>query len=349
MEINLYFRKKVRFASFFLFILVLWAGCQSDEPETVLRGYTMGTTYSIRIPGTITVSESFLKTAVDSILSEINHQMSAWDSTSDLTRINRTQDLSWHPIPVEFAEVLNLSNHLSDLTEGAFDITVGPLIELWGFHRPIKPEYWNPPSPQAIDSTLRHVGYRLLQVKGNRIQKFDPNVVIDVNAIAKGYGVDAIAEWLDHIPVENYMVEIGGEVRCRGKNKRNSSWAIGIDNPTFGSRPGERFHTIVALPDGALATSGDYRNFISYQGKTYSHTIDPHTGYPSQWKVGSASVFAPACALADGLATALLVLSPEKGLALINQLDGVEALLIVRTETGFIDKRSDGFAELENP
>ena len=194
-----------------------------------------------------------------------------------------------------------------------------------------------------INAILPTIGFENIELKDNTVRKLNPNIQIDVNAIAKGYGVDAVFELLKSLGYTNILIEIGGEVRCLGTNHKGELWKIGIDKPLLDIIPGTELHTIISLDNNALATSGDYRNYIEYDGKIYSHTINPITGYPTQYQVASASVIAPSCIFADALATALMI-KGESGIDLIDSLENVEAMIILRTtENDLIYVVSEGW------
>jgi len=219
-----------------------------------------------------------------------------------------------------------------------------PLVTLWGFRYSEKDHDWQPPSQQKIDSVLSHIGSQYFELDINKFRKLKPTLQIDVNAIAKGYGVDAIANLLNSNSFANYLVEIGGEIRCSGKNQQDNLWSIGIDSPALNSMPGVSLYSIVGLSNTSMATSGDYRNYTIYKDELYSHVINPQTGYPTKSVVSSATVITPTCMMADGLATMLLVMEPEAGIRFINALEDSEGLLIVRnSDSTFSELKSEGF------
>lgn len=310
---------------------LLLFGCGQRGRELALAGRTMGTTYSVKLafPGERVPNGTILQANIDAVLAEVNRQMSVWDSTSEISAFNRLADDSPFPVSSGFAQVMAKSLEVARLTDGAFDVTVAPLVDLWGFGAG-RARALEPPSAEEIRAALERVGYRKLKLHGKQLVKTDPALQLDLSAIAKGYGVDAVALWLAGQGFTDFMVEIGGEVYCRGRNAAGRPWRIGIDTPRLGALPGRQLQAVVALSDRALATSGDYRNYFEYGGKLYSHVVDPRSGYPVETQVASASVLAPSCMEADALATALMVMGAELGLELIEKLDGVEALLIIR-------------------
>lgn len=308
----------------------------------------MGTTYTIQVivPRGLNFSTQACLTGIDSVLESINRQLSTYKKNSEISLFNQQQTTDEMVISEDFRRVVEEAREISILTDGAFDITVMPLVELWGFHRHDWAQEWAPPQPGLIAETKKAVGYQFIRLEGSRLAKINPAIHLDVNAIAKGYGVDAVYNYLRTLGIADCMVEIGGEVRCSGENLEARPWLIGVDTPEWGSAPGDELKVIVELSRQAMATSGDYRNFIEYQGTVYSHTIDPRTGYPARSGVASATVMAPTCMEADALATALMVLTPADGIQLIESLPGAEAFVMIRQQTGDFELiQSEGFSK----
>ncbi|MFH1852011.1 MAG: FAD:protein FMN transferase [Candidatus Neomarinimicrobiota bacterium] len=342
-----YFRRKALASAGFPFLLIgtiFFTACEKPARELALAGRTMGTTYSIKLVYRGPAPDAgVIQRGVDSLLATVNSQMSTWDPNSEISRFNRLTTDELFPISDEFDRVIDQSLAIAKLTDGAFDITVGPLIDLWGFGAGAKRGKTDPPRQEEIVATLDRIGYRKIGIRHQSLVKLNPNIHLDLSAIAKGYGVDAVSDWLAARGFVNYLVEIGGEVYCRGLNLYSAPWQIGIDTPNLDAFPGERLQAIADLSDMGMATSGDYRNYFLYEGKLYSHIIDPRTGYPVETSVASATVVAPRCMDADGYATSLLVLGEHQGLALIESLAGVEALLIIREgENRFRTVKSSG-------
>ena len=311
------------------------------------RGQTMGTTYSIRIgpPGLPTERLASLQSAVEERLDRINHLMSTWDPESEISRFN--SKLSTNPIPVdaEFAHVVETALTTARQSGGAFDPTVVPLLEAWGFGPESAPDA-PPPNLKQQQHLLRKIGFQKLSViDGPALMKTEADVQLDLGAVAKGYGVDSVFELLLEHGHSNVLVEIGGEVRALGPGLNGTGWRIGIDRPRPEVMPGEDLIAVVTLTKGALATSGDYRNYrLSDTGELQSHIMDPRTGQPAHHQLGSVSVYAPTCIRADALATALFVLGDVEGPAWIEQIDPAEALFLKRSATGAIEPiASSGF------
>lgn len=315
-----------------LILLIILSGCSRNPSELAIIGRTMGTTYLVKlvVEKGLTPDQVVIKTAIDSLLSEINHQMSNWDPNSEISIFNRLNTEQPFTVSQNFIKVVKHALEVSHLTAGAFDITVGPLIDLWGFGAGANVDHFDPPEPEEISATLNRIGYRKIGVHRAQLIKHDPAVSIDLSAIAKGYGVDVVSNWLQTEGFTDFLVEIGGEVYCKGSNRSKLPWQIGIDNPLLDAIPGRDLMAIVDLSDRAMATSGDYRNYFEYDGQLFSHVVDPRTGYPVETAVASVTVVAPTCIAADALATSLLVMGVNLGLELIESLEDVEALLILR-------------------
>jgi thiamine biosynthesis lipoprotein len=227
---------------------------------------------------------------------------------------------------------------INRVTDGALDVTVGPLVNLWGFGPEGRPD--KVPSATELEQRRNWTGIDKLAVEGNALVKRIPELYVDLSSIAKGYGVDEIAHYLQSQHVKNYMVDIGGEVRTRGHNGEKKPWRIAIERPTAG---GEQQALLVIEPgEMAMATSGDYRNYFEQDGVRYSHTIDPLTGKPIRHNLVSITVISPLCMTADGLSTGLNVMGPERGMALANLL-GIPVFMIVKTAKGFEERYSDAF------
>lgn len=334
-----------------LTLLVSSCGPAKEKREDQsFSGRTMGTTYSIHcFPCQVE------KKDIDSLLVDVNLAVSTYIDTSLISLINSSRD-SLIEIDTKgvlgqyFIDNLELSLEIFDLTSGAFDPTVMPLVNLWGFGFADRDRSTYPDSAK-VDSVMSFVGmnyFGLLRTeKGLFISKSHPLAALDFSAVAKGYGVDVVCEYLQDRGCPNYMVEIGGEVRCMGNSPRNDNWRIGINVP----RPGAGTREITLLTpvvNRALATSGNYRNFYKVEGRKVSHSINPGTGYPEINSLLSASIITETCARADALATSCMILGLERAKELIDRLDGVEAYLIFGDQSGdFRAWQSAGFPESE--
>ena len=317
-----------------IFILLLWCISCSNQPSQIeLSGFTMGTTYNIKIiPGKDNIlSTKLIKQNIDSVLISVNYQMSTYLFDSEITQFNNHESTTSFTVSNDFSLVVERALHWSKLTDGAFDITIVPLLYLWGFGPGQASELGDIfPEEHAVQKRRTHVGYEKLTTNKYYLQKKDPFIKIDLNAIAKGFGVDAVYSFLESIGMNNIMVEIGGEVRTKGENRKNEPWMIAVETPDLESAGSKTISWALPLESKAMATSGDYRNYYEIDGIRYSHEIDPRTGYPAQTGVASATVVATNCMDADALATALIIMGAESGLQFIEKLDGVEAFLILR-------------------
>ena len=307
--------------------LVLTAGCDRDAGRAVLAlsGSTMGTSYSVQVADPPpSIDGAALQRRIDALLADVNGLMSTYQPDSELSRFNSSRSTDWFPVSAELARVVDQAQAVNAASNGAFDVTVGPLVNLWGFGPDLKADQL--PTQPEIDAALANTGHDKLQVRLDppALRKALPDLYVDLSAIAKGYGVDRVAELLAGEGIANALVEIGGELNGRGHNGRGEPWRIAVERPDPGARSVFR---VVPLRDMGMATSGDYRNFFTLDGKRYSHTIDPTTGRPVVHSLASVTVLAESSMQADAWATALLVLGPELGFDLA-QARGMAALLI---------------------
>ncbi|OOF51180.1 thiamine biosynthesis protein ApbE [Rodentibacter genomosp. 1] len=324
------------------------AACKKDAEVITLSGKTMGTTYHIKYIDDGSVSENSQKTheQIEHILKDVNAKMSTYIKGSELSRFNQNTQVNT-PVEIssDFAKVLAEAVRLHQVTEGALDVTVGPVVNLWGFGPEKRPE--RQPTLEQLAERQAWVGIDkiTLDMSGNipTLSKSVPQVYIDLSSIAKGFGVDQVAEKLEQVNVQNYMVEIGGEIRAKGKNAEGKPWQIAIEKPNM---TGERaVENVIGLNNMAMATSGDYRIYFEENGQRFAHEIDPKTGYPIQHHLASITVLAPTSMTADGLSTGLFVLGEDKALEVAEKND-LAIYLIIKTEKGFETKMSSAFKKL---
>jgi thiamine biosynthesis lipoprotein len=269
------------------------------------------------------------KKEIEAILADIDTSMSTYNKQSVISRINNNQD----KVKVDryFKEVFEAAMKISKKTDGAFDITVGPLVNAWGFGQGEIRQI----DSAIVDSIKEFVGYEKVRLKNGEIYKDDKRLKLNMNAIAQGYTVDVLAEFLDEKGIKNYLVEVGGEVRTKGISPSGRKWRIGIDKPVDSNYvAGQNLQAIVEIQNRALATSGNYRNFYIKDGVKYAHTIDPISGYPVTHKLLSASVFASDCVTADAYATAFMVMGKKKSQKLVERLKNIDAYFIYSDEEG---------------
>lgn len=315
-----------------LFVSIWWyrnsKGAQEKGDAELYKmsitGEAQGTTYQIKYLFNKNVS---FKKPIDSILGLIDQSMSLWVKESEINRFNAGTQLKFE-LPY-FYPVLKKSKEIYTATEGSFDPTVMPLVKAWGFG-PDKAEF---PRDRTIDSLLQFVNFDSIYFDSVSICKLKKGMQIDFNAIAQGYSADLLGEFLESQGIKNYMVELGGEVRCRGTNQEGAIWSIGISNPMF-EEDGKALQAAVRLKDRSLATSGNYRKFYEKDGVKYSHTISPITGYPVAHTLLSASVFAPDAMTADGYATAFMVMGTDKAIEFSNKNPEMDVFLIYSDENG---------------
>ncbi len=324
-------------------ILSLLVGCGMKK-EVLISGRTMGTFYHIKVIAGYFENLAGLRESIEKRLVEINQSMSTFRPDSEISRFNKMPETETIAVSADFLKVLKTAEKIYTLSGGAWDGTVKPLVNLWGFGsaRPVK----TAPDKAEIEKRLKSIGFNHIRIlDSGRIGKQIPGVTLDLASIAKGFGVDAIAAVVRQKGYRDFLVEIGGEVVAAGVRKDGRPWVVGINRPTPEGAVNAVYRA-VSLTNGALATSGDYRNFFELDGIRYSHVVDPRTGYPVSNRVASVSVVAPDCTLADGLATALMVMGPEKGVRLVNRLKNVECLIIVPAQDGqFTDYASAGFPQ----
>jgi thiamine biosynthesis lipoprotein len=294
----------------------------------------MGTSYTVKVllrEGDEAAAR--LAVMIENVLADVNDAMSTYIDTSEVMLFNR-RGVGEFQASRDLLDVVDEAQRVARMSGGAFDITVGPLVDAWGFG---PRGAVDPPSDETIGALLSTTGFEHISVdRGTGVLiKGSADVEIDLSAIAKGFAVDRVSRALIEDGRENFMVEVGGEVRTKGRNADRKVWRIGIERPEDGGRS---VYTVVPLADLALATSGDYRNFAIRDGVRYSHTIDPRVGRPIAHNLASVSVIHASCMTADALATALEVLGPAEGMALAES-HGIPALFLVRLEEGQFEER----------
>ena len=328
--------KSILSFSVLLLILILTISCSSEDQIYLFRGETMGTTYSVKIVAS-NIDKENIQIQIDELLKEVNLVFSTYIENSELSKINKHQKNSSIQITPVMRDLLLLSKKIYIESNGFYDPTVGPLVNLWGFGPSGKR---NKPSKKEVQSALRNVGLDKVSVSENSLSKKKSEIYLDFSSIAKGQGVDDVGLVLESRGFKNYLVEIGGEVRARGKKPDGSFWSIGIEKPSQGT--GESIQKVIQLKDQSIATSGSYRNYLKYGDVTFSHTINPKTGYPVSHKLVSVSVIHKSCANADAWATALMALGPDKGLVIASAL-GLNAYFLVKEGQAFKEVSSENW------
>jgi len=263
-----------------------------------------------------------LEKEVLAVLDSVDASMSLFNARSTLSLINANASSTADPL---LLEVLQLSQAVSNETDGAFDVTVAPLVNLWGFGTPHRQTV----RTEQVDSLLPYIGWQKIRLEGVLVRKSDPRIMIDCGAVAKGYAVDRVAELLQANGVKDYLVEIGGEIRVSGRNPQSRTWSVGLQKPIDDASANvPNLQAVLPLSSGAVATSGNYRNYYERDGHKFAHTIDPRKGYPVRHTLLSATVLAPNCATADAYATAFMVLGPEKSKAVLSRHKELQACFI---------------------
>lgn len=317
---------------FLLFLIVASVLIIKNEPPYHTdRGFIFGTYYNICYK-----SKNNLQQKIDSTLKSVDNSLSPFNKHSVITAINENRDTL---VDAQFTDVFNLAQIIAETTDGAFDITVAPLVNAWGFGF----KQGITIDSITVDSLLQYVGYKSIRVTDNKVTKQNPQTMLDCSAIAKGYGCDRVARMLEYHGVKDYMVEIGGEVVAKGKNDKSKQWSIGISRPTDDKSGAiNELQEILHISGKSVATSGNYRNYRYEDGRKLSHTIDPRTGYPVTHTLLSATVIANDCATADAYATAFMVMGIDKAVEICKKKE-IDAYFIYSTPEGTINTReTDG-------
>jgi len=305
-------------------LLSFLPGCTSRWVYHFQQGPVYGSTYHITYEYKPKVS---LEKDINRILDRINVSMSTYDPNSTLSRINHNDSTA--RLDADLKKVLEVGREVSDQSDGAFDMTVAPLVNAWGFGFTARGKV----TPVMIDSILKFTGYHKIRIEGDHLIKKDPRIMIDPNAITPGYVSDLVSEFFDSVGVNNYLVEIGGELRCLGKNKEGNAWRVGVDKPLEDMQERE-IQQVFHLENISAATSGNYRKFYEENGVKYSHTINPKTGYPARSNLLSATVFADKCIYADAYATVFMVIGFDQARELYTHIPGIQVYFIYSDPDG---------------
>ncbi|OUW20658.1 MAG: hypothetical protein CBD21_03530 [bacterium TMED161] len=307
--------------------------CADKKKKLTISGQTMGTTYSIKLVEE-NVDSIYIHNSIDNILEDINSQMSTYIDNSCISSFNNLEIGDSLNVKLDFIDVFNKAQYYHSLTNGIFEVTIKPLIDLWGFEN--SNNRTSIPDSSSIKSSVRSIGINNIELRDDYLYKID-NVSLDFSAIAKGYAVDKIAIFLKQNQIYNFMVEIGGELSLSGYNSENKKWSIGVQNPSLNNISST---LNLLLTNKTIATSGNYRNFFTHEGKSYSHIISPITGYPIDNNILSVTVISDQCIDADALATSLIIMSIKDGLTLIDKIEGTEVFYITKENESLY---SEGF------
>ena len=326
-----------------LFALLFYTACSKEHTKLEkysFSGTTMGTTYSVSI---VDAPEKFVNSNihifVDSLLVEVNKQMSTYISISEISKFNRLQDTSWFRVSKDFALIVHEAKELCVESNNAYDVSIGPLVNLWGFG----PEEYSVgiPEDEEIEEVKKLIGVEKIEVNLDNlsIRKTIPDLYLDLSSIAKGFGVDQVGHLIEDAGFANYMVEIGGEVRTSGINDKGENWKIGISSPE-----NRDLQKVIAVTNISVATSGDYQNYKEENGARYSHLIDPRIGKPITHSLASVTVLHKNCRTADALATAINIMGPLEGYSFALKKE-LPIFMIVRDSNTFIEKMTPQFKE----
>jgi len=319
------------------------AACGAPAPAHTIEfsGEVMGTTWSVRVAQATPAEARVLAADIERVLADVDERMSTWKSTSEVSRFNASPSTDWLPLSSATVDVLEQAREVSRRSQGAFDITVGPLVDAWGFGS--KPTT-RLPSDDELARMRTDVGWQKLDVRSQppSARKAAPGVRVDLSALAKGYAVDRVVALLEARGQRNVLVELGGEVAARGRRTDGTLWRVGIERPVDGA---QSVHRTVRLANRALATSGDYRRYVMEEGRRLSHVVDPRTGRPVRHQLASATVIASNAMRADAWATALMVLGPDEGLA-VAQREQLDVLLLSWDGDALVETSTPGFVRL---
>ena len=314
---------QLAFLTFLIIGTILIIKHQHNMPYQHNRGSVFGTFYSITYQ-----CDNDLQKEIEAELKKVDQALSMFNQESIISKVNRNEKVDLNEM---FLQVITLAQKVSQDTDCAFDITVAPLVNAWGFGF----KTGDKPSGTSIDSLMSTVGYKKISLKGRQLFKENKNTMLDCSAIAKGYGSDVVAAFLKKRGIDNFMVEIGGEVVTQGISEKRVPWRIGVTKPTDDSLSVDNeLQTVLNVTNKAMATSGNYRNFYYKDGKKYAHTIDPKTGYPVQHSLLSATVLADNCATADAYATSFMVMGIEKAKGILERHPELMAYFIYTDERG---------------
>lgn len=316
------------------------SGCGNGESLERFDGPTMGSRYSIQyVRHASTPGPKAVQAEVEKILADVDQQMSTYRSDSDIERFNDLPANRCQKMPASILKLVRVGEQLSEQSEGSYDLTVEPLLNLWGFGPQAREE--KVPATQALAEARQRVGYQHLRIDRDQLCK-DAAVEVDFNSIAAGYAVDTIAEKLEAMGIHNYLAEVTGELKAAGKKLDGSAWKIALEEPRGDEQVAQK---IIAVDGYGLSTSGDYRNYFQQDGKRYSHTFDARTGAPVVHTLASVTVINPSALMADGLSTLLLILGPERGWDYAEKHD-IGAFFVIRADTGFVTRTNQAFERL---
>ena len=324
-----------------IFLVLVLSGCgNGDDVMESFGGPTMGSTYSIKYVRHAGLPKpAVVQAEVEKILAQVDQQMSTYRNDSDIERFNALPANRCQAMPASILELVRVGEKLSVQSEGSYDLTVEPLLNLWGFGPQAREE--KVPAAEALAEVRQRVGYQHLRIEGDQLCK-DAAVEVDFNSIAAGYAVDTIAARLEAMGIHDYLTEATGELKASGKKADGSPWRIALEEPRDDRQVAER---VIVVDGYGLSTSGDYRNYFVQGGRRFSHTFDARIGAPVSHDLASVTVIHPSALMADGLSTLLLILGPERGWDYAEKHD-IGAFFVIRADTGFVTRSSHAFERL---
>ncbi|MBQ3710209.1 MAG: FAD:protein FMN transferase [Bacteroidales bacterium] len=321
-----------------LVVLSLLASCANQTPKTVLQGLAQGSSYAITY---FDEQDRDFQHEVDSIFHAVDLSVNLWVDSSIICKVNRNEDVVLDNI---FIDNFNIAQEAAQMSDGCFDPTISPLVSAWGFSA----KSGDSITPQLVDSLRQLVDYHKVHIENGTLIKDNPAMKLDFNAIAQGYTADLIGSFLESKGINNYLVEVGGEIMARGGKPDGSSWVVGIEKPAANWDSDRVVQQRVEIRDKGIVTSGSYRKYVERDGKRYSHCIDPMTGYPVEHNLLSATVIADNSVWADALASICMVMGMERSLEIIKRLDGVEAYYIFVNDKGELETlATEGFKVMD--
>jgi len=331
-------------------LLVVVAACATTPQPTVLHGAGLGSEWTVKLGGHPPGNLAEIQRGIQARVEGVYHSISRWDDSSEMSALNASAHSDWQTVSSELFEPLTYAFTLAADTGGAFDPTVAPLVDAWGFGKAGR--RFEPPSPEALSAARSRVGFEkvVLDADGSRVRK-PTGMQIDLSSMQHGRGADAVSEYLNSLGISNYLVDVGSEIRARGESPEGGAWHVAIERPPAADATAPAsangFERVVSLRDAGIATSGNFRYFFDYNGRRYSHRIDPRTGEPVSHALVSVTVIDPICMHADALATALTVLGPDEGFDYAAQRN-IAALFISKSGDALVEKMTPRFASYLN-
>jgi FAD:protein FMN transferase len=330
---------KLRFIA--LFVAAFWvAGCVTQPAlvEAEFSGLTMGSRWTVKVTGSTPIAREVLQRGIQQHFNEVDAALSTWRTDSALSRFNTIDDGAWHAIDPELAQVLRYALTLGEVSGGAYDVTVAPLVDLWGFGPAARRN--EPPDAAQIAAARERVGWHRVEVDPvAALARKEPGVRLDLSSLGKGRGVDRVAGYLQSVGVDHFLIDLSGKLRASGRNARGQHWRVAVEAPAADAADGkpQMASGAITLRDQSIATAGDYRRYFESSGRRYSHHIDPRTGWPVTHPVSSATVIAADCMQADALATLLLVMPPDAARRLTSRMS-IPSLFIADSQIRGIEQ-----------